>query len=133
MDSEFTSVITMNKYRDKSDFEINKAVAECFKQRDYIDNYIFHNGVVCIADSYGTSVTFDPCNNPADAMPIVIENNIDLLNGDNQMPELFGHHSAYALFNFSRPIASDSLKERKNIYRLAMEVFLMMKDAENEK
>lgn len=118
----------MNKYRDKSDFEINKAVAEHRKL-----NAIAYDLVEIVLFDDIDATPFDPCNHPADAMPIIIENNIDLLNGDNQMPELFGHHSAYTLFNFSRPIASDSLKERKNIYRLAMEVFLMMKDAENEK
>ncbi|HID7483139.1 TPA: phage protein NinX family protein [Morganella morganii] len=120
----------MNKYRDKSDLEINKAVFRAARIKHKWFKFLPH-GVVTY-NIKGDWVIFDPCNNPADAMPIVIENNIDLLNGDNQMPELFGHHSAYTLFNFSRPIASDSLKERKTIYRLAMEVFLMMKDAENE-
>lgn len=112
----------MNKYSDKSDFDINKAVAESLGKKFLT----FVNGEVRVR-----GYKFDPCNNPADAMPIVLENNIDLLNGDNQMPELFGHHSAYTLFNFSCPIASDSLKERKTIYRLAMEVFLLIKEAEN--
>lgn len=125
----------MNKYRDKSDFEINKAVAEITIYGDWYLSptderpFTFFNYGI---NSRKTVELPDYCNNPADAMPIVIENNIDLLNGDNVMPELFGHHSAYTLFNFSRPIASDSLKESKTIYRLAMEVFLMMKEAENE-
>lgn len=118
----------MNKYRDKSDFEINKAVAEC-KYGIGCTGKTQGGDVIVFTDSF--TAIFDPCNNPADAMPIVIENNIDLLNGDNVSPDLFGHHSAYTLFNFSRPIASDSLKESKTIYRLAMEVFLMMKGAEN--
>lgn len=109
----------MNKYRDKSDFEINKDVAECLKQRDYIDNYIFHNGVVCIADSYGTSVTFDPCNNPTDAMPIVIENGISsLFNGDEWI---------------CSALDGEFLSINENLYRAGCEVFLMMKDAESEK
>lgn len=121
----------MNKYRDKSDFEINKAVAEKLGKQFSINGKIIFIETDVPLGIVSYSVIFDPCNNPADAMPIVIENNIDLLNGDNVSPDLFGHHSAYTLFNFSRPIASDSLKESKTIYRLAMEVFLMIKDAEN--
>lgn len=108
----------MNKYRDKSDFEINKAVAECLKSIDYIDNYISHNGAVCIADSYGTSVTFDPCNNPVDAMPIFIENKMGaMFLGD-----------LVQITNFSGTIANFG----RNFYRTIAELFLMMKEAENE-
>ncbi|HAT1526562.1 TPA: DUF2591 family protein [Morganella morganii] len=130
----------MNKYRDKSDFEINVLVAKL----ELMKITLFHvydakysdekeSMIYLVGSKWCEAELLDYCNNPADAMPIIIENNIDLLNGDNQMPELFGHHSAYTLFDFSHPIASDSLKERKTIYRLAMEVFLMMKEAENEK
>ncbi|MGO2336713.1 phage protein NinX family protein [Providencia sp.] len=117
----------MNKYTELSDFEINKKVAARYYQnKDFIEAYkdiekVFVDGNL-----------FDPCNNPADAMPIIIENGIDLLNGENMMPELFGHHSTYTLHNFNTPIAADSLKEDKTIYRLGMEAFLMKKDAENE-
>ena len=129
MDSEFTLVMTMNKYRDKSDFEINKAVAECLKSIDYIDNYISHNGAVCIADSYGTSVTFDPCNNPADAMPIVIENGISLIFDTGCKAWVAG--IAYWVDGCEWQISYEV--ERMNQYRAAMELFLLMKDAENEK
>lgn len=119
----------MNKYRDKSDFEINKAVAECLKSIDYIDNYISHNGAVCIADSYGTSVTFDPCNNPADAMPIVIENGISLIFDTGCKAWVAG--IAYWVDGCEWQISYEV--ERMNQYRAAMELFLLMKDAENEK
>lgn len=115
----------MNKYSAVSNIELNHAVAVACGYKIIS----CEESVLAYVDS--GYKPFDPCNNPADAMPIVIENNIDLLNGDNVSPDLFGHHSAYTLFNFIQPIASDSLKESKTIYRLAMEVFLMMKDAEN--
>lgn len=128
----------MNKYTGLSDFEINKKVAELIGATPYpFGSTEYHRSAVCgmenaiIIKSPKKVGSFDPCNNPADAMPIIIENNIDLLNGENMMPELFGHHSAYTLHNFNTQIASDSLKEDKTIYRLGMEVFLMKKDAES--
>ncbi|EBR9282289.1 DUF2591 domain-containing protein, partial [Salmonella enterica subsp. enterica serovar Neukoelln] len=69
----------MNKYRDKSDFEINKAVAVALGKVIGIrpdSNIIYLIG----GDEL---IEFAPCNNPADAMPIVIENGISsLFNGD---------------------------------------------------
>ncbi|ENG4187136.1 DUF2591 family protein [Providencia rettgeri] len=115
----------MNKYTELSDFKINRRIAVMIhKYSDFIEQY--DNKTI-----YVDGNIFDPCKNPADAMPIIIENNIDLLNGENMIPELFGHHSAHTLHSFNAPISADSLKEDKTIYRLGMEVFLMKKDAEN--
>ncbi|HBO23574.1 MAG TPA: hypothetical protein DD649_11880 [Providencia sp.] len=130
----------MNKYTELSDFEINKKVAISIGFSCYYGDGSYTSGgglraaIVRGKNHNGNFMLggFDPCNNPADAMPIIIENNIDLLNGENMMPELFGHHSTYTLHNFNTPIAADSLKEDKTIYRLGMEAFLMKKDAENE-
>ncbi|MCW2255665.1 hypothetical protein M2263_001756 [Providencia alcalifaciens] len=119
----------MNKYTGLSDFEINKAAFHKAKIKYKYFRFL-PNGVITY-NTKGKYQVFDSCNNPADAMPIIIENDIDLLNGENMMPELFGHHSAYTLHNFNTPIAADSLKEDKTIYRLGMEVFLMKKDAES--
>lgn len=109
----------MNKYRDKSDFEINKAVAK------HIGGLALSLAV--IDDPYKPGWNpgkFDPCNNPADAMPIIIENGIAIHPYKTATPSAFdteiGEFYGHAVFN-------------KNIYRAAMEVFLMMKDAENEK
>ncbi|MCW2254032.1 hypothetical protein M2263_000123 [Providencia alcalifaciens] len=120
----------MNKYTDLSDFEINKKVAVNIVGLNLV---VEKNNKIYISEGdSGVIARFDPCTNPIQAMPIIIENDIDLLNGENMMPELFGHHSAYTLHNFNTPIAADSIKEDKTIYRLGMEVFLMKKDAENE-
>ncbi|HDU8609697.1 TPA: DUF2591 family protein [Morganella morganii] len=131
----------MNKYRDKSDFEINKAVAVAigakpfpperteFKQCEIpgLENAI-------IVKITGVKMgPFDPCNNPADAKPIIIENKIAIAFSSNT-----GKWCAYAWCMmgdrgwdiYERPtICAFS----DNYYRAAMEVFLMMKDAENEK
>ncbi|CAB5602023.1 Protein of uncharacterised function (DUF2591) [Providencia rettgeri] len=64
---------------------------------------------------------YDPCNNPSDAMPIIIENKLTLsprYDSDEWISESLFYHDIYSV--------------NKNPLRAAMEVFLMMKDAENE-
>ncbi|ELI9035824.1 DUF2591 family protein [Morganella morganii] len=103
----------MNKYRDKSNFKINKAVAVNINGADAV---VEKFGRIYISDS-DAMVSFGPCNNPADAMPIIIENKIDLTHLVGDM--VCAKHKEYWCI-------------RKNPYRAAMEVFLMMKDTENE-
>ncbi|EGT3609825.1 DUF2591 domain-containing protein [Morganella morganii] len=102
----------MNKYRDKSDFEINKAVAEELKLNYEID---YSMRIVVI----GEHIIYNPCLNPSQAMPIIIENGISsLFNGDEWI---------------CSALDGEFLSINENLYRAAMEVFLLMKDAENEK
>ncbi|MDW7782264.1 phage protein NinX family protein [Morganella morganii] len=101
----------MNKYRDKSDFEINKAVAA-------FNGMVRYNVVESDEKIYTSFDEFDPCNNPADAMPIIIENKIDLTHLVGDM--VCAKHKEYWCI-------------RKNPYRAGCEVYLLMKDAENEK
>ncbi|MBC6659816.1 DUF2591 family protein [Morganella morganii] len=112
----------MNKYRDKSDFEINKAVAEITINGDWYlsptdeQPFTFFNYGI---NSSKTVELPDYCNNPADAMPIIIENGISMVRVNNEWSaRQFNNHCIEV---------NDS-----NYYRAAMEVFLMMKDAENE-
>ncbi|MER2909696.1 hypothetical protein [Morganella morganii] len=55
----------MNKYRDKSDFEINKAVADFLKKEgnliDFTDSQETH---VFVTDKYANNYPFDPCTTP---------------------------------------------------------------------
>lgn len=104
----------MNKYRDKSDFEINKAVADELKLNYEID---YSMRIVVI----GEHIIYNPCLNPSQAMPIVIENGISLISDWNEIG-VWG--ATYQPWYTS---------ENKNPLRAAMEVFLMMKEAENEK
>ncbi|MEX9563839.1 phage protein NinX family protein [Morganella morganii] len=132
----------MNKYRDKSDFEINKDVAIAIGAKPFPPERTefrqceipgLENAIIVKITGVKTG-TFDPCNNPADAMPIVIENGISLINSD-------GVHFAAApgcgiegyLGGDTVGYGSRKYSENENIYRAAMEVFLMMKEAENEK
>ncbi|KKY70293.1 hypothetical protein OA40_02525 [Morganella morganii] len=102
----------MNKYRDKSDFEINLKVAK----------YIFCAGCeIYSSGEFPDDIKFDPCNNPADAMPIIIENGISLISDWNEIGVWGATYQPW--------ISS----ENKSPLRAAMEVFLMMKEAENEK
>ncbi|EPP4754361.1 phage protein NinX family protein [Morganella morganii] len=123
----------MNKYRDKSDFEINKAVAVNINGTDAV---LEKFGSIYISDGdRGAMVSFSPCNNPADAMPIVIENGISLIKEDDHYIAastdvgIEGYIGAPELMLYGL----GWLSKDKNLYRAAMEVFLMMKDAENEK
>ncbi|QXO59261.1 DUF2591 family protein [Morganella morganii] len=107
----------MNKYRDKSDFEINKAVAVIINGTDAV---VEKFGRIYINDEDRCAmVSFGPCNNPYDAMPIIIENGISMVRVNNEWSaRQFNNHCIEV---------NDS-----NYYRAAMICFLMMKEAENE-
>lgn len=107
----------MNKYTELSDFEINKKVAEKLGLN-------FKDGVIV---KNGEWFYFDPCNNPADAMPIIIENKI--CTAFDVFAEEYdgGNWVASPAYGFS-----SERTRSNNLYRAAMELFLLMKDAENE-
>ncbi|EQB7287984.1 phage protein NinX family protein [Morganella morganii] len=125
----------MNKYRDKSDFEINKAVAERVDIIQYLYLAEFLGEViwdVTSNDNYNGFISkkglaFDPCNNPADAMPIIIENKICMAYDVFAEEHDGGNWVAQPAYGFS-----DERVRSDNYYRAAMICFLMMKDAENE-
>lgn len=111
----------MNKYTELSDFEINLKVAHIVLGKDNYD-WCPNKKEVYLAGIDGGDFLphgyFNPCNTPSDAMPIIIENKISAvpqLNGDLW---ICSHHPFYVTTN--------------NLYRAAMELFLLMKDAENE-
>ncbi len=106
----------MNKYTELSDFEINKKVAEKLGLAYEVTRY----GVVTRMSNKEQWREFNPCNNPADAMPIIIENGISMVRVNNTW-------SARQFNNHCIEINGD------NYYRIAMICFLLMKDAENEK
>ena len=94
----------MNKYHDKSDSEINELVS-------------FSLG-------YIHTKSFDPCNNPVQATPIIIENKISV----NYIDKDIG----WGAYHFDEEKGELEIYD-KNYYRAAMICFLMMKDAENGK
>ncbi|SPX94635.1 Protein of uncharacterised function (DUF2591) [Morganella morganii] len=109
----------MNKYRDKSDFEINKAVAEELIKSGFIIGVEYHDKHILVTDKYANNYPFDPCNNPTDAMPIIIDNGISLIFQEGNFQ--FATYDGNIECCISNPL------------KAAMIIFLMMKDAENEK
>ncbi|XTD82952.1 recombinase [Proteus vulgaris] len=97
----------MNKYTELSDFEINKAVfIKLYGEESLKDKDMFNS-------FYRT----DYCHNPEDAMPIIIENEISMIKSSGGWMCCHG---------------SVGQVEHESLYRGAMELFLMMKDADNE-
>ncbi|MEY0039238.1 MULTISPECIES: phage protein NinX family protein [unclassified Providencia] len=120
----------MNKYTELSDFEINKKVAinvggfalslMVFDDR----NEVVKKNIPNIGSRVFTE--FNPCNNPADAMPIIIENNISL-----RAPTITDRWKAEFIDEYGNYVGYRRALN-KNPLRAAMELFLLIKDAENE-
>ncbi|WP_311746406.1 phage protein NinX family protein [Proteus penneri] len=116
----------MNKYTELSDFEINKRVAIFIGFSCYYGDGSYTNGLGSSAaivkgknyHGYFRLGEFAPCNNPADAMPIIIENEISMIKSSGGW--MCCHGSVGHVYH-------------ESLYRGAMEVFLMIKDAVNEK
>ena len=116
----------MNKYTELSDFEINKAVAinigkgvqpdEC----QVWDHAGFTEVLLCDGSSK------DYCNSSTDAMPIIIDNNISL-----RAPTITDRWKAEFVDEYGNYVGYRRALN-KNPLRAAMELFLLMKDAENE-
>ncbi|EMM6385955.1 DUF2591 family protein [Morganella morganii] len=109
----------MNKYRDKSGFEINKAVAEVLIQSGFIIGIEYYDKHILVTDKYANNYPFDPCNNPADAMPIINEYGISLMYKEREFQVATNDGNYYCCMS--------------NPLKAAMVIFLMMKEAENKK
>ncbi|WP_239703326.1 phage protein NinX family protein [Morganella morganii] len=114
----------MNKYRDKSDFEINLRVAQIiFTDSEYdvikqsMEVVKFQNG-----NGKGTCHAFDPCNNPADAFPLIIDVKLSI------HPDFYNNCESWIVRTVHIPPVKD-----KSLTRAICIAYLMMKDAENEK
>jgi len=105
----------MTDYSKMSDFEINTAVGSAFGYATGIEPCF----EVVIINKTGRP--FDPCNNPADAWPIIAENKINIDFRDSlkagPMARLCRDNAIYAV--------------NDNPLRAAMIVFLMMKEVGN--
>ncbi|MDM3563164.1 DUF2591 family protein [Proteus vulgaris] len=117
----------MNRYTELSDFEINKKVAESLK----LNTIAYERTEIVLFDDMDAT-PFDPCNNPTDAMPIIIENKISLLAGDSNF-----WCARYGKWNILPCPSGIEFIEKAQVindspYRAAMELFLLMKDAERE-
>ncbi|EIF0925881.1 phage protein NinX family protein [Escherichia coli] len=120
-------------YSQLSDFEINVAVFEAIHNGspDYKEGengamvFISFEGDIVNGDAVEVEVergSFNPCTNPADAWPIITENNISIILDNPSMP--YATDNARDLFDDAGPnvgVAYD------NPLRAAMIVFLMMR------
>lgn len=114
----------MKDYSAMSDFEINKQVAIIQGHKCYYDNGSYTNGynkISVIVKGNGIIGQFDPCNNPADAWPILMANHIGI------MPFKSGAATAWPT---SIGLLSNFHVKHENPLRAAMICYLMMKDAE---
>lgn len=103
----------MKDYSAMSDYLINQHVAESLTGRYlYFPDYVWDSE---------EEKRFNPCNNPADAWPIIVEGGIGV------MPFKSDHARAWDL---SRGLVGDRICHHANPLRAAMTVYLMMKDAE---
>ena len=109
----------MKDYASMSDQQINREVQKLTGM-----GCMSGNGVLIIAD--GRWRTFDPCNNPADAWPIIVENGITLAFQDGNW---WADNLAYWIDGVEWSIGGII---DKNPLRAAMIVFLMMKESEND-
>ncbi|HEK0413805.1 TPA: DUF2591 family protein [Proteus mirabilis] len=110
----------MDKYTELSNFEINKKVAEKLGEEWFVTTTVWDELVVMVGGK-----CFKPCDNPSDAMPIIIENLISLMADMSD-----GRGSTWwCASDISNSFTSNY---KSNPLRAAMEVFLMIKDAENE-
>lgn len=118
----------MTDYSKISDLEINRAIAKQIGGEILFDEYGSPYRLdPCAMSAYSgrdfDEVEFDPCNNPADAWPIIIWSMISLC--ANRMPN--GDEKWFAM----GPGEIYMQAAHKNPLRAAMIVFLMMKEAEN--
>lgn len=109
-------------YSKLSDFEINKCVAKI--HGGFALTLAVHN-----EPPSGKSFDpgrFDPCNNPADAWPIIVANNIDIIQ-DNGQGCALATNSAIQMF-----LGDDvHISQDENPLRAAMIVFLKMQESKN--
>lgn len=120
-------------YSQLSDFEINVMVGKIVS-KDGLSiiasdgNAVIHEYADC-GEFKGICLgwkVFDPCNNPADAWPIINENNITIINDHPEIRYAVNNLNAYR--NGDRGCIA---KSHSNGFRAAMIVFLMMQDAKH--
>lgn len=92
----------MKNYEEMSDFEINKLVAisvgfKCYYgDGSYTNNHGLIGAIVSGKNNSGRMMVgeFNPCNNPSDAWPIIVDNEISInrwATSDDWATDRFGH------------------------------------------
>ncbi|MGG4677933.1 phage protein NinX family protein [Providencia huashanensis] len=111
----------MNKYTELSDFEINKKVAEALSYKFTVNgDFVFISANVP-QGIVPYSVTFDPCNNPADAWQLILEAKLSI------HPDFNNDCESWIVRNIHIPMVNEA-----KLSRGISIAYLLMKDAENE-
>lgn len=105
-------------FSELSDFEINKAVAENLNRSREDGSELEKMFAISLLDSAGSG-RFDPCNNPGDAWPIIVESRIDIefCEDDGNVTASFFCHAKRDFLGWHNC---------ENPLRAAMIVYLMM-------
>lgn len=101
-------------YSKLSDFEINLQVNRALGMKHY------PNQEKQIVEVFGDVVIFDPCNKPADAWPIILENKICLRCKPNR--------EDWDAFTLGPEGYTEEITYDKNPLRAAMIIFLVMQE-----
>lgn len=122
----------MTKYEKMTDAEIAEAVlladGYIIESQDFLTKskcFIKDKRLKYICDDI--LICFNPCNNPEDAWPIILENGIGICAEDGKLVAATNNTHEYY-----EPFGSTVFKcDHKNPLRAAMIVFLMMRENEN--
>lgn len=116
----------MKDYAAMSDQQINRMVAAAAGM-EYGAHYM--GDIVVLRGNRW--VGFDPCNNPADAWPIIMQHKINMTFGDNTpAPDEWGY--ADAMCKDKNHNEYEWYEKSGNPLRAAMIVFLEMKESKND-
>lgn len=116
----------MKDYASMSDIEISKSVGDAIgiDWANLDDNY--HE--LCYWPELDDELNiFDPCNNPADAWPIVNASRISIMFDGTDLQYEGEHHEWCDAISSSQKFG---IQHQSNPLRAAMIVFLMMKEGE---
>ena len=108
----------MNKYTEMSDLEINKRVFVAAKIEH--EDTDLHSNKVFYGDG-ANWIEFNPCNNPSDAFPLIIDVKLSI------HPDFYNDCESWVVRTVHIPPVKD-----ESLTRAICIAYLLMKDAENE-
>ena len=120
-------------YSKMSDQEINKLVAFALGCKEVVPD-IFMDDVRRYEfdkpkNKSGNKFYFDPCNNPADAWPIIKENGISINHYNGVWEASFEWDAPVGAFGTDETVTTST--EHNNPLRAAMVAYLMMREVAN--
>ena len=116
----------MIKYEEMSDFEVNTAVVKALRlpfKSEFCNVFLDHG----FDEGACVYTRVDYCNNPNDAWPIIVDNEISLVK-DKEV-DWWSARSGVVEWSYES-MGHDFYFDDDNPLRAAMIVFLMMKEAE---